>query len=180
MGRRCKAVIHARGYPIPSQTSWPVHPIEMSGLCFFAVLSNLSSFICLFVALSSDYWVVDSRIHMGLFRGCNHKECLDLNDKSAVYSFMILFIVLALFAGVVSLGGLCCMCNTSWFTYKASFTAGLCIMITMSIATRLQSHATVEYGWGYHFGWAAFPFYLLTGCLTYKLHKNRKNSIREI
>ncbi|XP_058052204.1 protein NKG7-like [Ahaetulla prasina] len=153
----------------------------MSALHFGAAFCSCISLLCLLSALASDYWVADSTHHLGLWKLCNLRACYPLGVElvSASLHAIRTFMFLGMIAGAVSLGGLCVMTrqpslgkiSMSRITCIASFTAGLCIMIAMSISTADIS-STKFYGWSFIVGWASFPLYFLTGCLTYILHKN--------
>ncbi|XP_032083947.1 lens fiber membrane intrinsic protein-like [Thamnophis elegans] len=154
----------------------------MSALHFGAVLSSFISLLCLILALATDYWIANSLpgTRLGLWKVCKDRECYQLDVElvrgslRAVQTFMFLGMI----SGVVSLGGLCflfwkpllgniSMSSTAWY---GSFSAGLCVMIAMSIFTGIT--ATTYYGWSFGLGWASFPLYLITGGLAYTLHRS--------
>ncbi|XP_058051803.1 lens fiber membrane intrinsic protein-like [Ahaetulla prasina] len=153
----------------------------MSALHFGAAFCSCISLLCLLSALASDYWVAESEIHMGLWKLCDHEEChpFGVKEVSASIHATRTFMLLGVIAGVVSLGGLCVMTrqpslgniSISRITCIASFTAGFCVMIAMSIFTGMTG-STNFYGWSFGFGWASFPLYFLIGYLTYMLYKN--------
>ncbi|XP_070805423.1 lens fiber membrane intrinsic protein-like isoform X1 [Pituophis catenifer annectens] len=163
----------------------PVHSIEMSALHIGAGVCSCISLLCLLLALGSDYWIADSGLHIGLWKYCEHELCdsLGVEGVSASFHAIRTFMFLGMIAGAVSLGGLCTMnrqpslgnISMSWITYIASFTAGLCVMIAMSIFSG-GIGSTKLYGWSFGLGWASFPLFFITGWLTYKLHKNRAST----
>ncbi|XP_026540374.1 protein NKG7-like [Notechis scutatus] len=145
----------------------------MSALHFGAVFCSFISLLCLLTALGSDYWLADSGSHLGLWKICNHGACQSLGVEwvPATLHAIRTFMFLGMIAGAVSLGGLCVMNSQPRLAYMASFTAGLCVMIAMSIFSG-RADSTSKFGWSFGLGWASFPLYLLNGCLTYILYKN--------
>ncbi|XP_026574576.1 protein NKG7-like [Pseudonaja textilis] len=145
----------------------------MSALHFGAVFCSFISLLCLLTALGSDYWLADSVAHLGLWKICNQEKCHSLGVEwvSAALHAIRTFMFLGMIAGAVSLGGLCVMNSQPRLAYMASFTAGLCVMIAMSIFSGRVASAS-KFGWSFGLGWASFPLYLLNGCLTYILYKN--------
>ncbi|XP_032083593.1 uncharacterized protein LOC116515580 [Thamnophis elegans] len=163
-----------------SASGRPVHPIEMSALHFGAVLSSFISLLFLILALATDYWIAHSGTRLGLWNTCQDQTCFPLSVKlvpGSIHAIRI-FMFLGLISGVVSLGGLCVLfwkpllgnISMSITACLASFTAGLCVMIAMSIFT--GQIASTYYGWSFGLGWASFPLYLLTGGLAYTLHRS--------
>ncbi|XP_032084188.1 lens fiber membrane intrinsic protein-like [Thamnophis elegans] len=152
----------------------------MSALHFGAVLSSFISLLFLILALATDYWIAIPGNHMGLWKVCEDHKCYPLHLELVGASLHAIrtFMFLGMINGVFSLGGLCVlfwkpllgnisMSSTAWF---GSFTAGLCVMIAMSIFTGVID--IPYYGWSFGLGWASFPLYLLTGGLAYTLHRS--------
>ncbi|ETE59461.1 Claudin domain-containing protein 2, partial [Ophiophagus hannah] len=79
---------------------------------------------------------------------------------NATFHAIRTFMFLGMIAGAVTLIGLCIMNRQPRLAYMASFTAGLCIMIAMSIFTG-RAGSTSKYRWSFSLGWASFPLYLL-------------------
>ncbi|KAG8143388.1 hypothetical protein E2320_000639 [Naja naja] len=134
----------------------------MIALCFAIVFCSFISLLCLFIALGSEYWLGDSIAHAGLWKICNHEVCQSLGVElvSASLQATRTFMLLGMIAGAVSLIGLCIMNIQPRLAYMANFTAGLCVMIAMSIFS--GEHGTASnYGWSFGVGWASVPFYLL-------------------
>ncbi|XP_015678614.1 protein NKG7 [Protobothrops mucrosquamatus] len=155
----------------------------MNALHFGASFFCFISLLCLLTALSSDYWIVDSSEHFGLWKICNHRICNSLGVElvSASFHATRTFMFLGMIAGAASLVGLCTLnkncslgnssISTGWIAYIGSFMAGFCVMIAMSVFTG-QFGPTSLYGWSFGLGWTSFPLYLLTGSLLYRLHTN--------
>ncbi|XP_032083945.1 lens fiber membrane intrinsic protein-like isoform X2 [Thamnophis elegans] len=154
----------------------------MSALHFGAVLSSFISLLFLILALATDYWIDNSlsRTHLGVWKVCEDHKCYPLRLELVRGSLRAIraFMFLGMISGVVSLGGLCVlfwkpllgnisMSRTAWY---GSFSAGLCVMIAMSIFTGVID--IPYYGWSFGLGWASFPLYLLTGGLAYRLHRS--------
>ncbi|KAM3830292.1 protein NKG7-like [Vipera latastei] len=159
----------------------------MNALQFGAVFFSFISLLCLLAALGSDYWIVDSSVHLGLWKFCDGGTCYSLGVKSlsAAIHATRTFMFLGMIAGAVSLIGLCTLNNkcslgntsisAGCIAYIGSFIAGFCVMIATSVYTGMVG-ATNRYGWSFGLGWASFPLYLLTGSLAYILHKNTATS----
>ncbi|XP_070621111.1 protein NKG7-like [Erythrolamprus reginae] len=145
-----------------------------------AAFSSGISLLFLIIALSTDYWIEISTANLGLWKACNQGVCsrLGVQNLSAAFHVPRTFLFLGMFAGAVSLGGLCTMnyqqrlskVSMIRIIYIASFSAGLCVMIAMSVFTGMAENSL--YGWSFALGWTSFPFYLVTGGLTYLLHMN--------
>ncbi|XP_029141333.1 protein NKG7-like [Protobothrops mucrosquamatus] len=159
----------------------------MNVLQFAATFFSFISLLFLLAALGSDYWIVDSSKHLGLWKFCDHGTCYSLGVKSvsAFIHATRTFMFLGMISGAVSLVGLCTLngkcslanigISAGWIAYIGSFIAGFCVMIAMSIFTG-EFGLTNQYGWSFGLGWASFPLYLLTGSLLYKLHKSTATS----
>nr|XP_020663115.1 peripheral myelin protein 22-like isoform X1 [Pogona vitticeps] len=147
----------------------------MNVLQICSVICSFVSLLLFLISLCSNYWVVNSTVHAGLWRYCVLNACSLFGMKLGAAGHAVrAFMLLGMIAGAVSFFGLC----SSFFKSKvssmsliktsanASILAALCVMIAMAIFTGASSAPGFVYGWSFIFGWASFPLFLITGVVT--------------
>ncbi|XP_015746850.1 protein NKG7-like [Python bivittatus] len=159
----------------------PEHSVEMNALHIGVAVCSCISLLFLLLALGSNNWIENSVTSIGLWNVCVNTICTtySMDVVPAYFHATRAFLILGMIAGAVSFGGLCIMfsqskignISLSLVSCIASFTAALCVMIAMAVFTA-KADSIAPYGWSFGIGWASFPLYLITGGLTYKLHKD--------
>ncbi|XP_015271129.1 PREDICTED: lens fiber membrane intrinsic protein-like [Gekko japonicus] len=119
--------------------------------CFFSFVGLL----LLITALASDYWTVDSirSGHTGLWRVCDGNSCTSFGMRTLGFVHATrVFLLMGMVAGAVSFVGLCASFSHTHIrsisitdlAMKASFVAGVCSMIAMSIFTGVCNDAILS------------------------------------
>ncbi|XP_060113663.1 lens fiber membrane intrinsic protein-like [Heteronotia binoei] len=148
-----------------------------------AAICSFLSFILLLASLVSDYWVESSN-HTGLWKVCKSTLCQSYGIKVLDYIHATrAFMLLGTFAGATSFFGLCASffqpsagsISTIKIAAIASFAAGFCALLAMSIFTGVYADLYIpvthaSFGWSFVLGWVSGPLFLATGGLAYKEH----------
>uniref|UniRef100_A0A8D0BDM4 Natural killer cell granule protein 7 n=1 Tax=Salvator merianae TaxID=96440 RepID=A0A8D0BDM4_SALMN len=134
-----------------------------------SILMVFTSIIVLFIALTTDYWLIafgpKSFAHSGLWTECRdgHSTRVFLILASLVALASVLFLASSFMPCPCSLG------NNHFIPSFIAFAAGLLTLIAVAVYTseswdnNQDPQIQLTFGWSFYLGWAAFPMLLLAG-----------------
>lgn len=154
-----------------------LRPRQLRIICIVLVLV---SFIILLTAITTNNWMGDGQMSVGLWYACLRPLCAKTPDYIHPRAAALKVVHIMLFVAVFFATGATLLLSVSFFQTRfkstslamlsgiASIAAGIFIMIGMSVYTHgsKKEKAAVHSEWSFYTGWVASSLFLLTGLVT--------------